>query len=275
MSQTLTAFFVLVLAGYWYRSRSNFYRIDLSSSSNYVIFYESAITGGIIFFGFWFVLAGIKVWWADCDFLDVVDGDVCWVEKNYPFQYVDSLIFAAVSAYVIPKVENKFVRLPDRLAKSAAESGLIPTLILEALNQSTLVEITTFRRKSYVGWITKGPGISTKGRMLDVAILPLHSGYRDESDLTLLLTTDYTPAHVKMLDIAIERYNKSMGKNLSKADFAGKGDELKEFVEEIGNQMSVVLPLNDIASIRPYIPSLKDTFDSVYADSGSDLNATT
>ena len=259
MSQTFTVFLVLVLAGYWYRSRSNRYRIALSSSSNYVIFYESAITGGIIFFGVWFVLGAMKVCLAGCDFPDVVHGSVCWVEKDYPFRYADSLIFTAVFAYLMPMIENKFVKLEDQLTESAAESGLIPTLILKALDQSTLVEITTFRRKSYVGWIIRGPGISKQGRMSDVAVLPLYSGYRNRLDLTLLLTTDYSCAHDKML----EKDNTSKGMSLSKADVSGKDKELRESIEEIGHQMSVVLPLDDIASIRPYIPSLTDAFDEI------------
>lgn len=161
--------------------------------------------------------------------------------------------FTAVFAYLMPMIENKFVKLEDQLTESPAESGLIPALILEALDQSTLVEITTFRRKSYVGWIIRGPGISKQERMSDVAVLPLYSGYRNRLDLTLLLTTDYSRVHDKILN----------AENAEKADISEEDEGLRESIEKIGYQMSVVLPLDDIASIRPYIPSLTDAFDEI------------
>ena len=96
--------------------------------------------------------------------------------------------------------------------------------------------------------------------MLDAAILPLHSGYRDRSNLTLMFTTDYTRALDNLLAEVLKSQNESADEDLPRPSELEE-EERNAVLEKIGQQMSVVIPLDDIASIRPYSLSLKESFD--------------
>ena len=263
MAQSISYLVLLVLAGYWCRARMNSGKLDFLSKSNYVIFYESAITGGVFFACSCVVLGCVKLTWDDCEFKQLMTATACGVELVYPVPYADSVLMTWVFAHFFPLISNRFVDLTAQLTNSSRDSGLIPSMILDALDDYTLLEITTFRRKSYIGWIRTGPGISKEGRMMDVAILPLQSGYRDKSDLTLHMTTDYANALDKRVaDILEESWNQIAEDSTCMNPSKKEPDEKDLAIEEVVRQMSVVIPLTDIASIRPYDFELRDVFDN-------------
>ena len=76
--------------------------------------------------------------------------------------------------------------------------------------------------------------------MVDVPVTPLASGNRDKVDRTITFTTDYEPVLIQIVAQASDQ---------SSADIR---EIPAEIIDEIGLEMSVAIPINEITSIRPF-----------------------
>lgn len=228
----------LVLIGYLFSSRLDKQRLRFRSMSNYAIFCESAIAGVVIFAVTWILLVIYKHTVLSCSIEDQFAQEACFFEEYYPSPLIDSIVLAALFAYFGPWWINRFGDLETALEKVARESGQIPNLILDSLKELKPIEISTVGRKVYVGLVRSRSGVSLSGEIVDLAIVPFYSGYRNEADLTRILTTNYGP-------IIQEKSN-----TLSH-------DQYHAFLHEI----SVVIPLSEIVSFRQFSNDIQSQFN--------------
>lgn len=234
MGVDLTGLLVIVLVGYWYQSRTNSLRISLKTSPNYAIFYLSAISGLFIFIVVWFLLGIVKIVFSDCSLTQLMNLHTCGIENLYPIKYIDAIVLSLVFAQFVPWIQNRFTSLEKVMTKIAKESGAVAKLIFAALDERSLVEIATVRRMVYVGWIISTPGISKDGTLSDLTVLTLYSGFLDESELSLKLSSDFTQILQENLDI-------------NQIDSA-----TDDMLMAAATKKSVALPINEIAFIAPY-----------------------
>ena len=196
-------------------------------------------------FGFcWLVALFVKWVFLGCQF-DVKSGQVlCRFEQSYPLHYLDILIGSGLIAILVPLISNRV--LSDRKVgmRIARKSSLIANVVLDALDERFLVQITTARGKMYIGWVMHGPGISQQGQLADIAVVPLFSGHRDVNTQELSKDIDYSDA--------LTSY-RSRIKSDSEVTNTGSPEE---------TELSVVIPIGEIALIRWHSEELWGTFTS-------------
>ena len=250
MIQDASALFIVVVIGYVLLSRSNYYRHRLLANSRHAILYESAFAGGVLFFVVFLVLEMIKQEVFDCSSVPVegLEDLLCPFDRVSPIPFLDVLLACGLIALLGIGVGNLQLterKLGERIAR---KSGLIANVVLDALDEHHLVQITTTRGKVYVGWIFLGPGISREGKVEDVAVAPLVSGHRDPITQVVALDIDYS--------IALDEYAGLV--RLVKGVDAMQSQRQPE--------MSVVIPMGEIALIRRYNEELVESFVSISDD---------
>ena len=244
MVQDVSVVFVVVIIGYVLLSRSNLYRHRLLTDSKYTVLYESAFAGGSLFvLVFWTTLT-IKTRAFNCTSIRVEGlGDFyCTIDRVLPFPFLDVLAATFLISMLIIGIGNLVLtdrKLGEQIAR---KSGVIANVVLDAQNDEQLVQITTTRGKVYVGWVLLGPGISRDGKVEDIAVAPLFSGHRDPNTQQMLLDIDYS--------LALDEL----------ADLAEKEDEEIDARIPRRAEMSVVIPMGEIALIRRHDEVLKRYF---------------
>jgi len=149
-----------------------------------------------------------------------------WMEYA-PFDYSGTVAISAVLAITVPVVINFFTDEKKAAMKAAKISGdFIECALQEAIDERKLVELSTKSGKSYVGIATES-GFDVRVDC-DVILIPVMSGYRDKETRKVVFTTNY-------------------------ADLLSSWDgEWNEF--------QVVLPADDIASVRHFNPEAYEHF---------------
>ena len=210
-------FLIPALAGYWFLTHAYVTRYDVQRYSGYQLFFACAIAGAAL-------LAVARLLVVLLDGLVPVAIQVFW--KTYaPFDYSGTLVFGGLLAGALPPVVNLFTTKHVRATKAARASGnLIECLIQDALDSSTLIELSTKNGKSYVGFARES-GVAITGEA-DVALIPLMSGYRHDDTRELEITTHYANVLGQCLD------DPNRFPDLSLEDF------------------QVVLPIDEVASAR-------------------------
>lgn len=245
MLSDVSVLFVVVLIGYALVSHLNIYRPRLEGLLNYAVLFECAIVGGLIFVITWVVLNAINDVLAIFSLEGSYFASRNFVLRYLPFPQSDVLLVSASVALLIIRIGNSRWGKDELRDKIARASGLIPQLVLDAVKERSLVQVTTSRRKVYVGWIWMGPSITERGQISDVAILPMASGYRDRETQEVHLVTEYKRAMKQYIHDPIER-------NLLS----------NEQQETRRREMSVVLPITEITLIRRYLENLSTHFDN-------------
>ena len=241
MVQHFTVVFVVVLIGYYALSRSNQYRERLLTASNYALLYESAIAGLSIFATVWLIVFAIKRFLLDCD--DIDQGQVlCEIDQYYPLPFLDILLVSALFAWVSKYLDNWLLTDEELGVQIARKSGLIANVVLDALAGDHLVQITTLSGKVYIGWILLGPGVSRKGDVEDIAVVPLYSGHRDRETQRAIKDIDYSVALLEYAELV-----------------KGDGEEV-DLRSPQRPEMSVVIPIGEIALIRRHSEELEQFF---------------
>lgn len=242
MPQHFTVLLVIVLIGYGLLSNLNIYRTRLEDRSNYALLYESAIAGGVLFVVVWYVLAWIKDWYCICPPEQIYVLNTCTFTEYLNYPQGDALVVSALLAVIAILLLNRIFKWEKILVRMARASGLIPIFALDAVDQGWLIQVTTIRRKVYVGWVWRGLAITPKGELPDLMIVPLRSGYRDRNTLQVSFDTHYAFALGKFID-------ELQSKNLSSKE-----------QEERMKEMTVVIPVNEISLIRRHSEELKAEF---------------
>lgn len=245
MVQNFTVVFAVVLIGYYALSRSNQYKERLLTATNYAILYESAILGISIFASFWLIALGIKFSLLECPYIAGSGQVKCTFDRFYPLPFSDILIASVAAAWLSKYVDNRILTENELGEQIARKSGLIANIVLDALIAKHLVQITTLRGKVYIGWVMLGPGLSRTGTLADIAVVPLYSGHRDEKTQLVVRDIDYSQA--------LYEYAKLI-----------KAEESE--VDELSPQhpdMSVMIPMGEIALIRRHTESLTESFIAI------------
>lgn len=180
MPQEITVVAVIVLLGYVILAGVKSNRPRLRELSNYALLYESAIAGGILFFMVWGALEILESNSAMDEATEITRFFTKTLAEWVPFAQSNVLIVSTTIVFVAVGIENLFVRSDSVWEKAARRTGEIPNLVLDALAESRLVQLTTVRGKVYVGWIGFGPPLSRRGEIFDIAVVPLFSGFRDK-----------------------------------------------------------------------------------------------
>ena len=233
MVQHVTVVFIVVLIGYSLLSRTNPYRHRLLTTANYVVLYESAIAGGAVFVLAWLVINSGKLAVFDCLSMATAMRSVCAIDQVYPLPQLDVLGVSIVLVVVLVYGGNRAYPIEKIGEASARGSGLIGRTLIDALDGDYLIQITTVRNKVYVGWIMRGPGVSSEGLIKDIAIAPLYAGYRAEQTHLVELNADYS-AYVKNV---VDSHP-----NSSRLD-----------ADEIRSELSVIVPIGEIALIKRHM----------------------
>ena len=236
MFEGFTLLVFLALSGFWFASRLNEEKFKFASMQNYALLYTSTIIGAFIFILSFVVVTIFKYIFTACELSGMFALKPCSFEQDYPFPFFDTVLLSVAIAEFAPFVANYWYT--NRMAREAAmkDAGLIPEILIDAQISDTSIEITTKSRKIYIGWVIEGPGITKKGEIADVAIVPVESGYRDEATLKRTTTTNYA----KVIDGLLE-------------------DGVAP--DEIERVMRIAIPISEIVSIRPFSVEIRQKFD--------------
>ncbi len=258
MLTEVTVFLIVVLIGYALLSNLNSFRPRLEGLSNYAVLFESAIYGGLIFVALWFSMRSIDEVVTICscgkDFVEYRSS----LQAFFSFTQSDVLLLTGIVVLATLLIGNRRRTKDEIRVEIARESGLIPQLILDAVDERCLVQVTTARRKVYIGWIWMGPSITDRGQINDFAIMPMQSGYRDRATHEVYLKTDYREALRHYL------YEPTTQGLLSKRD-----------LEVRRREMSVVVPVGEITLIRRYIDNLSELFHDLLRNSSGKFRSAT
>ncbi len=186
----------------------------------------------------------IKRQFFDCVSLPVegIEDYVCFYDRIYPIPFLDVLGASAVIATIGIRVGNRILTERGLGERVARKSALIANVVLDALDDDYLVQITNTRGKIYVGWILLGPGISRDGKLEDVAIAPLYSGHRHPTTQEMIRDIDYS--------LALDEYRERVKKENRDDDMGVPPNA----------EMSVVIPMGEIALIRRHNEDLEEFF---------------
>lgn len=234
MIQGVTVVFIVILIGYGFLSRSNLYRQRLLTESNYAVLYESAITGGMLFVSVWLVVNAIKNEYFGCTSVRTFGLPVCLADQRYPLPQLDVLFGSTMVAALLVLLGNIVFSREKLGARIARDSGLIGTVVLDALEGNHLLQVTTVRNKVYVGWILTGPGMSKRGNVEDIAIVPLFGGFRDQQSHNVVLNTDYSTD--------VNAY----------ADGLKVSNDSASDQSVVSPEMSVIIPMGEIALLKRF-----------------------
>ena len=211
----VSALLVPALAGFVLLFGTHLSRYWLNRQGGYKLLFATALAGGIL--------------------LALARGIVVVVGKEHippgwydyaPFDMSEtvglSVLLAVAGATLINCVCWK-----SFAARLASQNGgdLIECLLEKCLVRNALVELTMGNGKVYVGF-PRESGLTITGES-DIAMVPLASGYRDEKNKTITITTHYASALHQLV------YTKE---KLSFDDF------------------QVILPLKEVASARHFDP---------------------
>lgn len=230
-TQELTLLFLITLIGFGLVTRTHEYRYRLLDASNYALFYESAIRGGLWFIIVWIPLELAKMVFLDCLSFAWRTFPICDVNQ-FAVRNVDALALTAALALAICWTWNR--RHPEDVIKErlARDFGLIGNMLVDVANDAALVQVTTMRGKVYVGWLASVPGVSRDGVVQDIALVPLMSGYRDPATQSVVEELNYSNA--------IRAYGKDVREEAA----------LPSFFE----QFSVLIPMAEVCLIRRHLP---------------------
>ena len=206
--------------------------------------FESAIFGGLIFVAVWILIRSIEEVTVICSCGEAFVEYRSALQDFLSFPQADVLFLTATIVYGILVIGNRRRTKDEILVELARESGLIPNLILDAVDERCLVQVTTVRRKVYIGWIWIGPSITDRGQINDFSIIPMKSGYRDRKTQQVHINTEYREV--------IRQYL---------YEPATQGVLSNEVLEARRQELSVVIPVVEITLIRRYVDNLTELFD--------------
>lgn len=127
-----------------------------------------------------------------------------------PFDYIGESSLALLLGIVLPQFLNLFLRLDEEAAKYIREEGdPFEQLINRALESAKPVMLTLKGGKVYVGFVTSS--FVPVREQKTVIIVPLRSGYREETKQRVILTTDYSRA-LQQIPIDVAKLKEARGR---------------------------------------------------------------
>ncbi len=151
--------------------------------------------------------------------------------KYAPFENFDAVVLSFLLAAFLIWLLNYFAK-PEYVRRRISERDLkehgqlIDWLLQNALESSSLVELSLKGGKSYIGYVTQKELDSASDA--DVGLIPVVSGYRDNDTRRLVITTSYSEIILKC------------------------GDDSSEFAHLSIDDLSVLIPRSEIALARHF-----------------------
>ncbi len=172
-----------LLGGFLFLRTSNYHTIKFQRFENYRLIFEAAVYG----FGL-AAMARVFVWalhW--CEIFPMLES---FLRELAPFSFIGTAVTAFLLGPVVAFLLNLTldeVSAKDLAIEQAGDNLL--ALTVDAMDQNDAIMLTLDTRKVYIGYVWESPNLKTA--MSNVMLLPAMSGYRDATDMTLKLTTDY------------------------------------------------------------------------------------
>lgn len=176
----VTALLIPALAGFLLLFITNLSRFWLNRQSGYKLFFATACAGVFVL-----ILARVLA-------IHLIGSESIpdWWYRYAPFEMSETFAISLLMSILLAGVINCFVDRNKAAWQVAGLNGdLIECLLEELLVRNALVELTMANGKVYVGF-PRESGVTVTGES-DIALVPLASGYRDEVDKTMVVTTRY------------------------------------------------------------------------------------
>ncbi len=116
-----------------------------------------------------------------------------------PFPYSATSLLAFVIGALAWWPLNKGLSKYPQEARRAIDrwNDFFEILLSRALTEAKLVSITLKSRKVYIGFVTASFDPANERKY--IVLLPMHSGYREEETLDLVIQTNYAPVYAKII----------------------------------------------------------------------------
>ena len=184
-----------LIGGYFFLIQLNRTKYALQRKSGYELAFCS-MAAGIFLIGFG-ALIYIPLINLKNEFAFIADA-IRWWRMNVHFEYSGVAFISFLSGIVLPHPINWiFFDKSDQLSKAIKEEGeSFEQLLEKAINRTKMVSITLKNNKVYIGAVTSNymPG----GNRRYLKIIPVYSGYRNQADLSLIITTNYAKVYEKI-----------------------------------------------------------------------------
>jgi hypothetical protein len=153
-----------------------------------------------------------------------------------PFKYSGTSLLAFFIGALSWWPLNRWVsQYPKEARKAiAAWNDFFEMLLSRALTEARLVSVTLRSRKVYIGFVTASFDPANERKY--IVLLPLHSGYRDEKTMEMVIQTNYAPVYAKIIQ------------ENNKVALAGIGD------------FRLVIPVGEVQSLNLFDPTAYQHF---------------
>lgn len=223
-----------LLSGYLLPTLSNFFRYRFERLSGYHLLFWSAFTGVLLLVTALLVKSYVnsRLWNLD------TYGSLPIFELA-PVEHflcaIASLMFILFGNVLCSKRRAAYVEL----IRSGSD---IELLLADALNNHTMVELTTKSRKVYAGIVVECNLPTRKDS--GVGIVPMLSGFRSSERLDVRYMINYA----QIQQIAVK----------------------DEIVDDLDSSMKIVIPYDELISVRPFNPELYGLFEFANIEGSAD-----
>jgi len=132
------------------------------------------------------------------DTFSFIEDFIYWWRHSVRFTYSGVATIAFLLGYILPYPLNwLFFDQSEALSKAIKEEGESFEQMLEkAIDKTKMVSITLKTNKVYIGAVTSNylPG----GNRKYLKIIPFYSGYRNQEDMRIFITTNYARVYERM-----------------------------------------------------------------------------
>ena len=235
-----------VLSGYLFLVQCDSFRFWILRESGYHLLFRSALYGMLFLVVVWIMFLVGALFWNGTVCLLSTDECIINSRVGAPKLFdvwltVSTLPTALAVAYVWNLCTTKKKRVAKVMEAAKRCGNLIEWTVRKSLRDTKLVELTLKTGKVYIGFAQHcgdptPPGIPDS----DLSIIPVVSGYRRENQ-TLEVTTSHATAIRKILD--------------EESDSETPIGELED--------LSVIIPMDQVAHARLFDPEVYRRFDSV------------
>jgi hypothetical protein len=190
-----------LIGGYFFLSQLNCTKYTLKRQSGYELAFSS-MAAGVFLLGFGEIIY-LCLLNLQQEYTFIADS-INWWRINVRFQYSGVAIISFLLGFVLPQPLNWiFFDESKYLSRAIREEGENFEQILEkSIKRTKMVSITLKNNKVYIGIATSNylPG----GNRRYLKIIPFYSGYRDQDNLNLIITTNYAKVYDKIEEGKLE-----------------------------------------------------------------------
>lgn len=233
------------VGGYWFLTHWNYTRYQAVRDSGYHVLFRSALFGILLYC----VARGITLLsdWL-CPPLTLL-----W-DSHVPEPFTSEVMLSLFLGWLSPFGFNLFFSTGAGIVKVAWDSGdHFEILVVEAAIERKPVELTLRSRKVYIG-VPLSPPIGSSVAPY-VVLLPLYSGYRNETTLDLERPINYRPV--------LEKYQVDISQDYTEV-YEGE-DEARRTSQDF----RVVVPIAEVVSARLFDLEVFETFQPEGAEQSS------